>query len=224
MDALYFLLGLLVRFAFLLVVLLAAALPVVLGVGALRLAQRLRARRLGLVKVGPLTLAEAHHYAPGHTWLSGSARRGVRVGVDELAQHLLPYLSSVSLPAAGTHLAAGAPAATLRSGGRSLTVAAPVAGTVVRVNDAVAADPGLVAAAPYTRGWLFAMKPESASYLTLPSGEAARRWFRTEEARLSRFVEGELGLAAADGGEPPLPAPALLPDDKWRALASAMLG
>jgi hypothetical protein len=54
-------------------------------------------------------------------------------------------------------------------------------------------------------------------------GEAARRWVERESVRLTRFLEHDLGLAAADGGEIVAPPPALLTGEQWTALTMAFL-
>jgi len=218
-----FLAGLLVRALAFTLVLAVCALPILAAWALWRSYQKLRDRRIGLVELDGIELAEAHHYAPGHTWVQ---RRGgtIRVGIDEIAGRLLHAPTGVSLPRPGTVLGAGLPAATVNCGGRTAAINAPVSGTVVAINPAVSRDPSLLEESRYRDGWLFAMKPANASFLTLPSGDAARAWFRGETARLSHALETELGLLAADGGELVVEAPALLSEEKWQRLVSEFLG
>lgn len=218
-----FLLGLLVRLGLLMAVIAVFAIPVLVLYGLSVAYRWLRARQLGLVDVNGLELADARYYAPGHAWLSKRPGGRLRVGLDDLAQHLLPHATAVQLPRPGTPLAEGLPAVTVTCGLRSATIPSPVTGTVIDVNEALAGNPDLLHTSPYVRGWLFTMKPATASYLGLPTGRTARTWFRKEEGRLSSFLEGELGLAAADGGELVVPAPALLPEETWRSLVTSFL-
>ena len=67
------------------------------------------------------------------------------------------------------------------------------------------------------------MKPATAAFLTLPTGDTARAWFQGETARFSHALETELGLLAADGGELVVEAPALLSEEKWQRLVSEFL-
>src|SRR5512135_1402251 len=219
-----FLAGLVVRALAFILVLAVCALPILAAWALWRSWQKLRDRRIGLVEIDGLELAEAHHYAPGHTWLARRSRGTIRVGIDEIAGRLLHAPTGVSLPKPGTILAAGLPAVTVSCGGRTAAVNAPVSGTVVAVNPAVERDPSILEDSRYRKGWLFAMKPATASFLTLPSGEAARAWFKDETARFSRALETELGLLAADGGELVVEAPALLSEEKWQRLVSEFLG
>jgi hypothetical protein len=57
----------------------------------------------------------------------------------------------------------------------------------------------------------------------LPTGEAAESWIRRESSRFSRFLEEQLGFAAADGGELVAPAPWLIGESGWKALTGAFL-
>jgi len=217
-----FLAGLLVRALAFALVLVVCALPILAAFALWRAWQKLRDRRIGLVDVDGLELAEAHLYAPSHTWLA--RRRGtVRVGLDEIAGRVLHSPTSVSLPRPGTVLAAGLPAATVACGPRAAVIPAPISGTVVDVNPKVARDPSLLEESRYRDGWLFTMKPATASFLTLPTGGAARAWFKNETVRFSHALEKELGLQAADGGELVVEAPALLSEEKWRRLVTQFL-
>jgi glycine cleavage system H protein len=76
---------------------------------------------------------------------------------------------------------------------------------------------------PYRAGWLFEISPDDDEWKKLPSGLRADTFILVERRRLARFVEEELGLAAADGGELLAPAPALLGDEGWRKVVAAFL-
>lgn len=218
-----FLAGLVVRILAFTLVLAVCALPILAAWALWRAWLKARDRQIGLVDVEGLELAEAHHYAPGHTWVARRTRGTVRVGLDEIAGRLLHGPTSVTLPRPGTVLAAGLPAATVSCGPRAAAIPAPVSGTVVEINPAVLRNPSILEESRYRGGWLFAMKPSTASYLTLPTGEAAHAWFKDETARFSHALETELGLLAADGGELVVEAPALLSEDKWQRLVSQFL-
>ncbi|MEO8586883.1 MAG: glycine cleavage system protein H [Acidobacteriota bacterium] len=222
-----FMVGLLVRLLFLVAFVAAALVPVLAGWGIYRAVERtalwLKARRLGLVEVEGLVLAENRRYAPAHTWLDEQRGGRLRVGLDDLAGHLVHGVTAVTLPLPGSTVAAGRPAVTIACGARTAVISAPVTGTIVAVNERVARHPALLRSSPYEKGWLFTVRPASDAYRGFPGGLEARAWFRGEEARLARFFEGELGLAAADGGELILPPSVLLSEEKWRQAVSSFL-
>lgn len=161
------------------------------------------------------------HFAPGHTWVAPWRRETVLVGLDEVAERILPSATALELPARGMEVHKGDPIAVIRAGRRAIRIGAPVDGTVIAVNRRVRRNPGLVKEDPYGRGWLFALAPRDDGWKELPSGPAADLWVSSERRRLARFVEEELGLAAADGGALVAPAPALLGEDAWRRLLAA---
>ncbi len=215
--------GMAVRFGLLLVVLAVLAVPVFVLLSGLKGFEAIRRRALGVMRVGGLFWRDRVYYAPGHTWLRRTGRRRLTVGLDDLAQRLVPGPNGVNLPAPGQVVREGDPIGEIRNASRHAAIVAPVSGTVTAVNDAVRRDPTLLHRDPYERGWLFAIVPDDARFERLPTGEAARTWIRTEGARLSRFFEMELGAAAADGGEFIMPPPSLLRDEQWARLTREFL-
>lgn len=161
--------------------------------------------------------------SPGHTWLE--PRRGGRlaVGVDEIASAILPAATAVDLPRPGMVVHRGDPIAVVHAGARAVRIAAPADGVVARVNRRLRRNPSLVKEEPYRRGWLFELVPEGEGWRKLPEGLRADTFLLAERRRLSRYVEEELGLSAADGGELVAPAPALLGEEGWRKVVAAFL-
>lgn len=168
--------------------------------------------------------AEAR-FAPGHTWIAPRGGRGaLTVGIDEVAGRILPSATAVELPARGMEVHRGDPIAVIRAGRRAVRIGAPVDGTIVGVNRRARRDPSLVKKDPYGQGWLFALVPANDAWKELPGGMMGEAWLETERRRLARFVDDELGLAAADGGELVAPAPWLVGEENWKELTAAFLG
>lgn len=210
------------RFAILLAVLALLAVVFFVGLAVVRAVGALRARALGLTQVAGLRWRGAASYASAHTWLADSNGQS-RVGIDDLAERLLGKITGVVLPHPGTVLHRGDPAVELHSGARRAVLPSPVSGTVTAINTRVARRPGAINADPYVGGWLYALAEADLAGAALRRGDEARRWFAEESARLTHAFEGELGLAAADGGELVGPAPSLIPDDRWDRLVREFL-
>ncbi|HSD21958.1 MAG TPA: glycine cleavage system protein H [Anaeromyxobacter sp.] len=215
-----FLLGVVARSAVFMAGLIALAIPALLLALAWRALQR--RREAAVAEEGGLSFRRGAYYAPNHTWLAPAAR-GLRVGIDDFAQRLIPSATAVELPRAGMKVRRGDPVAVVRAGGRTIRVLAPIDGTIVDGNGAVRRDPGLVKREPYGRGWLFGIVPADGSYLTFPQDWDGGGWLRRERERLDRYVEQELGLAAADGGELPPPAPSTLGEEGWQRVVATFL-
>lgn len=101
-------------------------------------------------------------YAKTHEWvrLEGDA---ATVGITDHAQHELTDVVFVELPAKGRVLKAGEACAVVESVKTASDIYAPMGGTVVEVNEALAANPGLVNTEPYSGGWFFKLRPVNAS-------------------------------------------------------------
>lgn len=106
-----------------------------------------------------MTDLNALTYTEEHEWLaitpSTGAEPGVAtIGITDFAAEKLGDVVFVELPAVGTELTAGAVVGEIESTKSVGELYAPIAGTVVEINDAVVDDPSLVNAAPFEGGWL----------------------------------------------------------------------
>jgi len=219
-----FIVGVAARGALILGVILVLSLPVMLIAFALRGAEGLKRRHLGLREVSGLIFRPDLWYAPTHTWLAHRRGGSLAIGLDDLALRLMPNVTGLEVPPAGTAVTRGAPLATVYSGGRCVTIPSPVTGTVAAVNRAALRDPGLVRREGYGRGWMVAVTPADEAFAGLPRGERAERFMRRESARWSGRLEAELGMAAADGGHLVTPAHTALGEASWDRLAAEFLG
>ena len=95
-------------------------------------------------------------YTQDHEWISLDG--GVAtVGITDYAQNALGDVVFVEVPDAGKVLSKGAVAAVVESVKAASEVYAPVAGTVLEGNGALAEDPALVNSAPQGDGWFYKM-------------------------------------------------------------------
>ena len=171
----------------------------------------------------PTELSLLARLAPNHTWLERRRGGALRVGIDEIAQRILPSATAVELPARGMVVHRGDPIVVIRAGRRAVRIGSPIDGTIAGVNGRVRRNPALVKDSPYGAGWLYAIRPADNRWRKLPAGVRADTFLVDERRRLVRFIEGELGLAAADGGHLLAPAPALLGEDAWKRVVNAFL-
>src|SRR5512138_2611393 len=220
---LVFFAGVLARFGVFLVMVAVVALPAIAIALVVRAVQARREKALRLRRVAGVLFRPDLSYAPGHTWLHRRRTGALELGLDDLAQRLLPSVTAVDLPRPGTPVERGQPVATLHGGGRAVAIPAPIAGTIAGVNAAVVRDPALVKRDGYGKGWLVAIAPADAGWEKLPREDEAESFLRGEAARWSRFFEDRLGFAAADGGELVAPAPWVIGEEGWRALTSEFL-
>lgn len=92
-------------------------------------------------------------YSADHEWVRLDGSRA-RVGITDYAQDALGTVVFVDMPAVGSRVSAGQRFGEVESTKSVSEVYAPLAGTVVAVNDALAGAPELLNSDPYGDGWL----------------------------------------------------------------------
>jgi glycine cleavage system H protein len=217
-----FVAGLAARLGIVLGIALLILAPVLLALGAGRIFRSVKMWMEGYRSAGQLRFRGGLAYAPGHTWMKPEGK-SLQVGLDDLAQRILPWTVAVDMPREGQVVKQGEPVATLSCGERQVQVAAPTSGRIVAVNAEVMREPTLAKSENYGSGWLFAIEPANQEWKSLPFGETAREWLRAEGHRLERFYEDQLGMAAADGGELIGSPDTLLNDEQWKSLTRTFL-
>ena len=153
-------------------------------------------------ETGPLP--DDRRYSRGHCWvMTGEA---TRVGIEPgLAKALLAPREIVR-PMSGERLTPRQLHLWIVTAGGTLPVAAPLGGTVRRVNPELAARPHLLLSSPLEEGWLYEIEQDApgASDGLFAAGEAARLYAGDAErfrAALAHELRRSGGLPVlADGG------------------------
>jgi glycine cleavage system H protein len=137
--------------------------------------------------------------AANHLWTRTDGNGDVLVGMDEFLARMIGAAEQIIVPAD-----AAAPIL-VRNGGRALALRAPVAGTVVAANPALANDPGGATRDPYA-AWIVRLRPAQGTGSPVRSGRQAAEWLQEQFAAardffLSRSATPALA-ALQDGGQP----------------------
>ena len=98
-------------------------------------------------------------YTADHEWVQEREDGTIRIGITAYAQDALGDVVYVQLPAVGDTLTTGDTCGEVESTKSVSDVYAPVTGEVTEVNEALDATPELVNSAPYTDGWMYAVRP-----------------------------------------------------------------
>lgn len=96
-------------------------------------------------------------YTESHEWIKREGEN-IRVGITDHAQSELTDVVYVELPKIDRQANAKEPITVVESVKAANDIYAPVKGTVVEVNKALEADPGLINREPYGQGWIFVLK------------------------------------------------------------------
>jgi glycine cleavage system H protein len=118
-------------------------------------------------------------YSTEHEWARLDGRR-VRVGITDYAQDALGDVVFVEVPAVGTQIEAGSLLGEVESTKSVSELYAPVTGTVVEANAALADAPERLNEDPYGEGWICAIElAEGASLDSLLDAAAYRGLIET---------------------------------------------
>jgi glycine cleavage system H protein len=104
-------------------------------------------------------------YSKSHEWVRANDDGTVTVGITDHAQQQLGDLVYVEVPEEGRELEAEEACAVVESVKAASDVYAPIAGTVVASNEALADTPEAVNNDAYGEGWLIRLKPADAAAL-----------------------------------------------------------
>ncbi len=100
-------------------------------------------------------------YTESHEWVRREADGSLTVGITDFAQDALGDIVFVELPQVGKVLTAGQDAAVVESVKAASDIYAPVAGTVLEVNQATADAPDAINTDAFA-AWLFKLQPADA--------------------------------------------------------------
>ena len=96
-------------------------------------------------------------YAESHEW-SLLDDDVVTVGISDFAQNSLGDIVYVELPDVGREVAQKEQIAVVESVKAASDIYAPVSGTVIAVNEALADSPEIINESPYEQGWFFKIR------------------------------------------------------------------
>lgn len=104
-------------------------------------------------------------YTQSHEWVLVGEDGQATIGITDHAQELLGDMVFIELPEMDRQLDAGEECSVVESVKAASDVYAPVAGTVVAVNERLADAPELINDDPYGEGWMFRLQISDASQL-----------------------------------------------------------
>jgi glycine cleavage system H protein len=107
-----------------------------------------------------LNVPDHLRYTQEHEWIETLDDGSLRVGITDYAQDQLGDVVFVELSPAGD-VDAGAMVAEVESTKSVAEVYAPVAGTVIEVNERLAETPEVVNTDPYGEGWFVVIRPSN---------------------------------------------------------------
>ena len=114
--------------------------------------------------INDVTLPDDIHYAESHEWAKVEGEN-VKVGISDFAQDQLGDIVFVEMPEVGETFDKGAEFGTVESVKAVSELYMPLGGEIVAVNSALEDSPEFINNAPYSDGWMIAVKPNDPSEL-----------------------------------------------------------
>lgn len=121
-------------------------------------------------------------YSTEHEWARQEDRNRVRVGISDFAQDALGDVVYADIPEIGAEVQAGEPFGEVESTKSVSDVYAPVSGTIVERNGALADTPELINQDPYGEGWMVVIEAADLSPLEGLMEAPAYQQFTQREA------------------------------------------
>ncbi len=151
-----------------------------------------------------------YFFTPGHVWVNLRASGRVQLGIDELIGRLIGKADRIEMKKAKDKLHKGELLAKVIQGDKTIHVVSPIEGTIEQCNYELEDHPEEFAENPYTKGWLYLIKPSnlSADLRNFAVADQTKSWWSQEINRLREFVQTRLpqpamaGLTYQDGGLP----------------------
>jgi glycine cleavage system H protein len=100
-----------------------------------------------------MNIVDGLRYTTNHEWVLVDGE-SARIGITDHAQDALGTIVYVGLPEVGATVAGGALMAEVESSKTMSDIYSPISGSVVLVNEALVASPGLLNTDPFGAGWL----------------------------------------------------------------------
>ncbi len=185
-----------------------------------------------------ILIPKGYFLSKAHVWVEMIFGGEARIGIDDFLQKIIGSVDGLESVKPGTELKKGDPLLIVHSGGRTLTIPAPLSGIVTKLNDAVIASPKTLQTDTYISGWIAVLTPKNIApeLLLLSAAQDAGQWMRAEIGRFRDFIRMQMqasqmqaGVPAAvgatlfDGGLPHHGVLAQFNENTWRAFQKEFL-
>ena len=168
-------------------------------------------KALGILTASALKVPQGLFFSRLHTWTHLERSGVAKVGIDDLLLHITGEVSFHKIKNSSEKVSKGELLAEINHKGKILRIYSPISGEVLEANSILTNHPELLNEDPYTKGWMYKVKPTSwvadtSSYFL---AEEATDWSKLELERFKDFLAGSArkyspesaNVILQDGGE-----------------------
>ena len=188
---------------------------------------------MNILTIGALKIPQGIYFSHFHTWTFLETTGTAKIGIDDLLLHITGKVHLVPFRKPGEKIKKGDLMAEIEHSGKKLSLLSPVTGEIVEINTQVIENPELMSEDPYTKGWIYKLKPKNWSADTRSHylAEEATQWNEAELRRCKNFIAGSVTKAAfvnanpilQDGGEMLDHPLSDLPEEVWIEFQNSFL-
>ena len=191
-------------------------------------------KKLGALTTNALRIPQGIFFSKNHTWTHLDKEGLARVGIDDLLLHLTGEVKVKRLKQPGEVVQKGDFLIDIEHKGNSLKIGSPISGEIINNNQLLLENPNLLNEDPYSKGWMYKIKPSRwiAETNSFYLAEEATNWSAKEIERfkdflatsVERYTEEPSNLVLQDGGELIDHPLSDLPNDVWQDFQRSFLG
>lgn len=167
--------------------------------------------RLEVLTADVLRIPQGFYFSKNHSWAYLEKSGLAKIGVDDF---LLKVVGSAYFKPSvdkGSYVKKGQVIAEIVQDDKNMQIKSPVTGVIENINTRMVEDPALLNSDPYSKGWMYMIKPENWKTETVGCylADEAYEWIKAELARLKDFLavgiqktaSVPVGVAYQEGGE-----------------------
>ena len=147
-------------------------------------------RTFGVLNSQALRIPQGIFFGSDHTWAHLEKSGVADIGINDLLLHITGEVNVRILKSPGERVRKGDIIAKLEQNGKLLEISSPVSGEIRYINSALTENPGILNEDPYSRGWIYKVKPEKwvAETSNCYLAEEATWWIDNELMRFRDFL------------------------------------
>ena len=165
----------------------------------------------GIITANTLNIPRGLFYSPNHTWTHLEKSGEAKVGMDDLLSRIVGEVGFSNIRKSGERIVKGDLLVAINRHGKLFELFSPISGEIIGINSVLINNPELLLEDPYSKGWMYKIKPsqwiaETSSYYI---AEEATNWSLKELERfkdfmasiVERYANNSTQVVLQDGGE-----------------------